>query len=74
MAEEKTFTLEEIEKHNDKKSVWILIHGSVYDVTKFLEEVSCFCFSSANFNVSSALMLNLKMLFFYSTLGVKKFF
>ncbi|KAG8187625.1 hypothetical protein JTE90_027035 [Oedothorax gibbosus] len=34
----KKYTLEEIEKHNDKKSVWILIHGNVYDVTKFLEE------------------------------------
>lgn len=35
----KTFTLEEVAKHNEKKSVWLLIHDSVYDVTKFLEEV-----------------------------------
>lgn len=38
MSETKTFTLEEIAEHQDKKSVWILIHGNVYDVTKFLEE------------------------------------
>ena len=37
--ETKYFTLEEVEKHNEKKSVWLLIHDSVYDVTKFLEEV-----------------------------------
>ncbi|CAL1270953.1 unnamed protein product [Larinioides sclopetarius] len=38
MSETKTFSLEEIAKHQDKKSVWVLIHGNVYDVTKFLEE------------------------------------
>ncbi|XP_035210208.1 cytochrome b5-like [Stegodyphus dumicola] len=36
--EKKTYTLEEIAEHNNKKSVWILIHSNVYDVTKFLEE------------------------------------
>ena len=35
----KMFSLEEVAKHNEKKSVWLLIHDSVYDVTKFLEEV-----------------------------------
>lgn len=34
----KTYTLDEIAEHSDKKSTWILIHGNVYDVTKFLEE------------------------------------
>ncbi|GBM16199.1 Cytochrome b5 [Araneus ventricosus] len=38
MSETKTFTLEEIAEHQDKNSVWVLIHGNVYDVTKFLEE------------------------------------
>ncbi|XP_017487503.1 PREDICTED: cytochrome b5-like [Rhagoletis zephyria] len=38
MAEVKTFTLEEIATHNEKKSVWIVIHDSVYDVTPFLDE------------------------------------
>ncbi|XP_054725028.1 cytochrome b5-like [Uloborus diversus] len=32
------YSLEDIASHNNKKSVWILIHGNVYDVTKFLEE------------------------------------
>lgn len=32
------YTLEEIAQHNNKSSVWVLIHGNVYDVTKFLEE------------------------------------
>lgn len=36
----KTFTLAEIEKHNEKNSAWLLIHNAVYDVTKFMEEVS----------------------------------
>jgi cytochrome b involved in lipid metabolism len=40
MAEE-IITLEEVGKHKDSKSgVWITIHGHVYNVTKFLEEVS----------------------------------
>lgn len=34
----RTLTLEEVAKHNERKSVWLLIHDSVYDVTKFLEE------------------------------------
>src|SRR6218665_3670505 len=39
MAQEtKTFTLEEVAKHNEKKSVWIVIHDAVYDVTPFLDE------------------------------------
>lgn len=34
----KTYTLAEIEKHNEKNSAWLLIHNAVYDVTKFMEE------------------------------------
>lgn len=34
------YTLEEIQKHNHSKSTWIILHFKVYDVTKFLEEVS----------------------------------
>ncbi|XP_023230450.1 cytochrome b5-like [Centruroides sculpturatus] len=34
----KTYTLEEIAKHNDKNSTWLLIHNKVFEVTKFLEE------------------------------------
>ena len=35
-----TITLEELKKHKDGKSCWVAIHDKVYDVTKFLEEVS----------------------------------
>lgn len=38
-TEAKTYTLAEIEKHNEKNSAWLLIHNAVYDVTKFMEEV-----------------------------------
>lgn len=41
MAQEtKTYTLAEVAEHNEKKSVWIVIHDCVYDVTPFLDEVS----------------------------------
>lgn len=59
MSEEskKIFTTEEVAQHKEKSSTWIIIHGSVYDVTKFLEEVllvgdyicsenNCWAFSS----------------------------
>jgi cytochrome b involved in lipid metabolism len=36
--EEKTFTLEEVKKHKDGKSLWMAINDTVYDVTKFMEE------------------------------------
>lgn len=39
-SETKTYSLEEISKHKDKNSTWLLIHDEVYDVTQFLEEVS----------------------------------
>ena len=48
MAEEqkkmaKTFTLEEVKEHKVSKgpdrSIWIVLHDKVYDVTKFLDEV-----------------------------------
>lgn len=33
-----TITLEEVQKHNTRDSVWFIIHNKVYDVTKFIEE------------------------------------
>jgi cytochrome b involved in lipid metabolism len=40
----KVFKLAEVEKHKngkgDGKSVWFVLHDKVYDVTKFLDEVS----------------------------------
>lgn len=33
------FTLEEVGKRNSSHEAWLVIHGRVYDVTRFLEEV-----------------------------------
>ena len=42
----KVFSMEEVEKHTEAKgedkSIWTVIHDKVYDVTKFLDEVSCY--------------------------------
>lgn len=41
MAEEvKKITLEEVKSHNVAGSSWLVIHNKVFDVTKFLDEVS----------------------------------
>jgi len=42
MTELKKFTLKEVKEHNDSKSTYFVIYDQVYDVTKFLEEVSIF--------------------------------
>lgn len=33
------YTLEEVGKRNSSREAWMVIHGRVYDVTRFLEEV-----------------------------------
>jgi nitrate reductase (NAD(P)H) len=33
----RTFTMEEVEKHNTEEDCWIIVHGKVYDATPFLE-------------------------------------
>ncbi|XP_077227720.1 cytochrome b5, seed isoform-like [Tasmannia lanceolata] len=38
MAENKAFTLSQVSVHSSKQDCWVIIHGKVYDVTKFLEE------------------------------------
>ena len=38
-AETKKYTLEEVRKHNQAGSSWLVIDNKVYDVTKFLDEV-----------------------------------
>ncbi|KAF7332534.1 Cytochrome b5 [Mycena kentingensis (nom. inval.)] len=38
MSAEKVVTLEELRKYNTKEKLYVLIHGNVYDVTKFLDE------------------------------------
>ena len=40
----KEYSLKEVSEHKvakgDKKDIWIVLHDKVYDVTKFLDEVS----------------------------------
>lgn len=38
MAELKTYSLEEVKKHNTPESCWFVIHDKVYDVTAFLND------------------------------------
>lgn len=40
MSAENVYSLEEIAEHKEKGSCWLVIHEGVYDVTKFMEEVS----------------------------------
>lgn len=32
------FTYEAIKAHNTKDDLWMVVHGKVYDVTKFVDE------------------------------------
>jgi len=34
----KVVTLNELREHTTKDSLWVLLHGKVYDVTKFIDE------------------------------------
>lgn len=36
----KVFSMTEVKKHNTKEDLWMVIHDKVYDVTKFIHEVS----------------------------------
>ena len=47
------FDWEEIKKHNDKSSLWIVVHDCVYDVTSFQEEVC-----------KKVILYNVKLIFF----------
>ncbi|RAL38745.1 hypothetical protein DM860_013426 [Cuscuta australis] len=37
-AAAKTFSMSEVKKHNTKHSAWVVVHGHVYDCTRFLNE------------------------------------
>ncbi|XP_051830668.1 cytochrome b5 type B [Antechinus flavipes] len=37
-AETTYYRLEEVAKHNSEKEMWMVIHGRVYDITRFLGE------------------------------------
>ncbi|XP_073035474.1 cytochrome b5-like [Primulina eburnea] len=34
----KTYTFDEVEKHNKLEDCWLIVHGKVYDVSPFIEE------------------------------------
>ncbi|KAF5810413.1 putative cytochrome b5-like heme/steroid binding domain, cytochrome b5, heme-binding protein [Helianthus annuus] len=34
----KVYNLKEVAEHNTPKDCWLIVHGKVYDVTKFLED------------------------------------
>jgi len=38
MAAEQLISLEEVKKHTKEEDCWLVIHGRVHDVTKFLDE------------------------------------
>ncbi|KAK4804617.1 hypothetical protein SAY86_004434 [Trapa natans] len=37
-AASKTFAMSEVKKHNSADSAWIIVHGHIYDCTKFLKD------------------------------------
>jgi hypothetical protein len=39
-ADEKAYTLESLKEHSSRESLWMLLHDKVYDVTRFMDEVS----------------------------------
>lgn len=38
MADEKTYTFQDVAEHNTKKDLFMVIHDKVYDATKFVDE------------------------------------
>ena len=36
----KLYTPHEVARHNTEESLWMIIHGKVYDVTTYIDEVS----------------------------------
>ena len=38
MADLKTFTLEEVARHNTREDCWVIVGTDVLDVTKYLDE------------------------------------
>jgi len=37
-SETRVFSLADVEAHNTLESCWVILHGNVYDVTKFLDD------------------------------------
>lgn len=46
MPEIKKFTHAQVKEHNKESDLWLIINDKVYDVTKFLKEVSFLLFHS----------------------------
>ncbi|TYJ54664.1 hypothetical protein B9479_004698 [Cryptococcus floricola] len=38
VEEKKLYTLETLAEHNDRESLWMLLHDKVYDITAFMDE------------------------------------
>jgi hypothetical protein len=38
MAKQSVFSAKEIRQHTEKGNLWLAIHGSVYDVSEFMED------------------------------------
>ncbi|KAJ2818448.1 Cytochrome b5 type B (outer mitochondrial membrane) [Coemansia furcata] len=38
MSKVTAYTGEQIKQHSTREDIWIVVHGKVYDVTKFLDE------------------------------------
>ena len=38
-SDDKRITLETLKEHGKRDDLWLLVHGKVYDVTKFMDEV-----------------------------------
>lgn len=38
----KEYSLSQVKKHNNNQGAWVVIHNEIFDVTSFLNEVSCY--------------------------------
>ncbi|MCO5589662.1 hypothetical protein L7F22_043630 [Adiantum nelumboides] len=38
MSESKKITMDEVNKHKSQGDLWLIVHGKVYDVSKFMDE------------------------------------
>lgn len=48
----KTYTYEEVAKHNSRNDLWMVIHNKVFDITPFIDEVSLYKCVSLIANIS----------------------
>lgn len=48
----KTYTYEEVAKHNSRNDLWMVIHNKVFDITPFIDEVILYKCVSLIANIS----------------------